>query len=338
MKHWILLLALILTIGCGNNKDETKDKAILAFVLDCRGLSTTACQDTCNGICGVGANDALTPSTVTCVYNCKTSCTTSCNLLTLLTTLNRKPWKWFPMEPASKTLPDCYKVLDLPFGSTGEEIKKQYRLLAKTFHPDNLRTGCKEKFQEIHNAYAVLTGGRREKYDILYKSLFLREKDYILIPQERVVYANTMTELAKRGLLRSGLRKRDRHKFYHVHHDLDILIKSEESKKKVYVRIPLVVRILCPDCMGSNLYCEVCGGIGNYKSSRVLQVCFEPNLLQNGRIFELELSRFRPDKFIHFKKKFIRIRVNIIESIPASQWIPSRTFSAKSIEHAGYPI
>lgn len=91
MKYWILLLALILTIGCGNNKDETKDKAILAFVLDCRGLSTTACQDTCNGICGVGANDALTPSTVTCVYNCKTSCTTSCNLLTLLTTLNRKP-------------------------------------------------------------------------------------------------------------------------------------------------------------------------------------------------------------------------------------------------------
>ena len=154
--------------------------------------------------------------------------------------------------------PDYYAVLNLPFGSSPDVIKKNF-----------------------------------------------------LLPQERLIYTTSMTFLARRGLLRAGFRRKDRTKYTGLSHDIDLLITKAEATRKILVKIPLTVRILCPECLGSNIYCECCNGIGTYKSNRSLQIVFEPNLIVHNRVYEFELSRFRPDKFIHFKKKKLRVRIDI---------------------------
>jgi DnaJ-class molecular chaperone len=63
---------------------------------------------------------------------------------------------------------DFYKALGVPEKASADEIKKQYRKLAKQYHPDS--TGgdkAKEtRFKEISNAYDVLGDAKKKKlYD-----------------------------------------------------------------------------------------------------------------------------------------------------------------------------
>lgn len=64
-----------------------------------------------------------------------------------------------------------YDILEVPQSASSEEIKKAYRHLAQEFHPDKL-TGippkvaklAEEKFNDVQEAYEVLTKNRAE-YD-----------------------------------------------------------------------------------------------------------------------------------------------------------------------------
>ena len=58
---------------------------------------------------------------------------------------------------------DYYAVLGLPKTATEQDIKKAYKSLAKTHHPD--KGGDQEKFKTVSDAYTVLSGNEKEKYD-----------------------------------------------------------------------------------------------------------------------------------------------------------------------------
>lgn len=62
---------------------------------------------------------------------------------------------------------DYYKILEVSKTATGEEIKKAYRKLAIKWHPDRCKeANAKEKFQDISNAYAILSDKqKRQNYD-----------------------------------------------------------------------------------------------------------------------------------------------------------------------------
>lgn len=64
---------------------------------------------------------------------------------------------------------DYYKVLDVPKTADQETIKKQYRRLARKYHPDvSKENNAEEKFKEVREAYEVLKDSeKRKQYDLL---------------------------------------------------------------------------------------------------------------------------------------------------------------------------
>lgn len=62
---------------------------------------------------------------------------------------------------------DYYEVLGVSKDASKEEIKKAYRKLSKKYHPDiNKETDASEKFQEVKEAYEVLSDDqKRAQYD-----------------------------------------------------------------------------------------------------------------------------------------------------------------------------
>ena len=63
---------------------------------------------------------------------------------------------------------DFYKVLGVPDTATAEEIKRAYRKLAQTHHPDANPgdEGAEDRFKEISEAYATLSDAeQRKEYD-----------------------------------------------------------------------------------------------------------------------------------------------------------------------------
>ena len=64
---------------------------------------------------------------------------------------------------------DYYEVLQVSSTAEPETIHRVYRLHAQRYHPDNQETGNRSRFEEIAEAYAVLSDSeRRAQYDIVY--------------------------------------------------------------------------------------------------------------------------------------------------------------------------
>jgi curved DNA-binding protein len=64
---------------------------------------------------------------------------------------------------------DYYEVLQISPNAEPDTIHRIYRLLAQRFHPDNAETGNADRFQQIHEAYSVLSNPEsRARYDITY--------------------------------------------------------------------------------------------------------------------------------------------------------------------------
>lgn len=65
--------------------------------------------------------------------------------------------------------PDYYQILNLKPDCTTRDIKRQYRILAKRFHPDVNQSDVKvntERLQQINEAYEVLSDpNKRLQYD-----------------------------------------------------------------------------------------------------------------------------------------------------------------------------
>jgi len=80
--------------------------------------------------------------------------------------------KEFREAMENSTLPDYYKILELPHSATQEEIKNQYRKLAKKLHPDKTKNKeTEDDMMQINKAYEVLSDKEsRERYDKYFKA------------------------------------------------------------------------------------------------------------------------------------------------------------------------
>ena len=71
-----------------------------------------------------------------------------------------------------KNIPDYYGILEIQKNSSQSEIKKQFRILAKKWHPDKKHgPDAEKKMAEINMAYGILSNQKnRELYDQHYQS------------------------------------------------------------------------------------------------------------------------------------------------------------------------
>jgi curved DNA-binding protein CbpA len=73
-------------------------------------------------------------------------------------------------EDQKETFEDYYETLQLSPNAQPETVQRVYRLLAQMYHPDNLDTGNKERFEEVLSAYKVLSNPeRRAAYDVAHR-------------------------------------------------------------------------------------------------------------------------------------------------------------------------
>lgn len=73
----------------------------------------------------------------------------------------------FRKAAKNSTLPDYYKILDVPRDASQYEIKKRYRELAKKLHPDKSKEEKpNEIMAKINRAYEILSNTEiKKKYD-----------------------------------------------------------------------------------------------------------------------------------------------------------------------------
>ena len=74
--------------------------------------------------------------------------------------------KEFGNAVRDNSLPNYYKILEIPRNATQDEIKKKFRELAKKTHPDKTKGDSEEEMIELNRAYEVLSDKQsRKKYD-----------------------------------------------------------------------------------------------------------------------------------------------------------------------------
>ena len=79
---------------------------------------------------------------------------------------NTKEDKEFREAKRNSELPDYYKVLGVQRDATPEEIKANFRELAKKTHPDKTKEDSEEEMTLLNKAYEVLSDEEtRKKYD-----------------------------------------------------------------------------------------------------------------------------------------------------------------------------
>lgn len=75
-----------------------------------------------------------------------------------------KKWFGFEVDPAGAVT--LYGVLGVKREATADEIKSAYRRMAMQWHPDRCKeAGAQETFLRIQEAYDILSGSKRGKYD-----------------------------------------------------------------------------------------------------------------------------------------------------------------------------
>ncbi len=174
---------------------------------------------------------------------------------------------------------DYYEVLGLSRSCTLEDIKREYRKLARKYHPDvnNGNPEAEEKFKEISEAYAVLSNEeKRRQYDRFGFSRNLFEDfDFGSVFSEFGFgdIFNTIFGTGFGSPFSSSQRSRRRERGSDI--SIEVKINFKESAYGVKKEIEYKVNDICQFCGGKGsatdggiVTCAECGGTGRVRTAR----------------------------------------------------------------------
>ncbi|WHQ36463.1 DnaJ domain-containing protein [Spiroplasma sp. SV19] len=165
-----------------------------------------------------------------------------------------------------------YKILEISSNAEIEEVKENFRRLAKKYHPDiSKEKNAENKFREIIEAYEILSNPKtKQEYD---ESFFVPSFDKV--KYDYFFDFNNKTWLKKRfkkpkkGPLLVG----------------KVVLKAADVINVGKANVTLLVEENCKSCQGTGYYvengfecfCTTCGGFGRYEESKTI-VVYLPSL------------------------------------------------------------
>ena len=200
---------------------------------------------------------------------------------------------------------DYYEVLGVPKTATEDDIRKEYRKLARKLHPD-VNPGDKsaeDRFKEINEAYEVLSDpDKRKKYDQLGPN-WKAGADFTPPPSGRNGDADfgdmfgggqgaggfsdffeSLFGGRRAGRAGAGFRMQGQNV------EAEIALTLEEAHRGVTQRIRLEVSEECTDCKGTGSkdgkVCPTCRGAGVVRRPKSLEVTV-PAGVRDGSVIRL---------------------------------------------------
>ncbi|MEK6967350.1 MAG: molecular chaperone DnaJ [Nanoarchaeota archaeon] len=170
---------------------------------------------------------------------------------------------------------DYYETLGVPRGANQDEIKKAYKKLAKTHHPDlNKEAGATEKFKELNEAASVLLDDKKraqyDKYGTTAEGFGGGAQGFDFGGTE-FDFDDIFSTFF--GNQTGGRRRQRQTRGHDLRYDLDLTLEEAAKGIKKELRIPRLEA--CETCKGSGaenpddvVICQACSGSGVERKSQ----------------------------------------------------------------------
>jgi molecular chaperone DnaJ len=194
---------------------------------------------------------------------------------------------------------DLYRILGVSAGAAPAEIKRAYRRIAFTVHPDVGERPDAERFREIHEAYEILSNpNRRRSYDV---EVAVRRQPLSAEPLRTTRPITVLDDfLTMRPSIEELLDHVGQNFFGHRNKSggplrrlgMEAILDTEEARFGCRVPFSVPSYIRCQRCRGTGEWwglCPECYGRGIVESMRELVLEIPPGA-SDGDQFEVDLG------------------------------------------------
>jgi len=187
---------------------------------------------------------------------------------------------------------DYYQILGVTHNCTQDDIKKAYRKLARSSHPDTCEGKDGTEFRKVQEAYnAIGSADKRRAYD---NSLREAQKHVYQQPMssawkmKRDSFSPVSFENYFEQILGNVLRSSPFFYDYNeIDHQLELILTADEARTGVTIPITIPIRKNCPVCGGTIFsifsFCEYCQGEGHVIRDITAKVEIPPQVQNHSR-------------------------------------------------------
>lgn len=203
---------------------------------------------------------------------------------------------------------DLYKILNINFDASLDEIKLSYRKLVRIYHPDVAgKNADGNKFKEIQEAYEILTNEEeRKKYDILrgyYKEKIKKDFEQKANTERKNKYEEYIKKAKANANKSESFSKSINEALDNLFHSqkkeikppvdgkditLDISISVLESVNGTNRKVNILHTQPCPNCEGrlfiNGSQCTMCKGTGQLSIQKKINVKIPKGVNQGSKV------------------------------------------------------
>lgn len=183
-------------------------------------------------------------------------------------------------------LKSYYEILNLTPDATKDEIKKQFKKLAKMYHPDiNSSFEAEEIFKQINKAAQILLDDeKRKSYDALRnvnKEIYKSQKVYKNYASSNYTFSDLFSK-----------KEKPKEKKKEIINGKDITVNVEINYQEAILGTTRTINIahstICPKCEGHKFAngqkCPYCNGLGEKTENKKITVKIPPSIKNKSKL------------------------------------------------------